>query len=265
MRRVSFPLLTVFLAAGVAAIAQMPNPGQPTNPAARVLRGEDRLTYLGKRLGLAPAQKQQFDSLLEVYRVTVADERSRTADILHQIRSLLTDLQEAQKAGDTAKADAIRDQIGMLRPGVKAEKEFLTNLTPMLDPGQIELLEMLKQRLDRNRATELASPLEILAAARALQPTEQQTKDLDKLQEDLRQKMASQTDVNREAVLEQFTRDVRKVLTGDQVAKFDRVVEALKPEPVNPASAENTPTPVNITPPGAAHPATQPGAKPATP
>lgn len=209
-------------------------PAAPRTPAAaamdRSLKGEARIHYLAKRLNFTPEQKATFDSLLEVYRQTLQEEQANLATILYEIRARVAEVQELERQGKQEEAAAARSEIEKLRPGKQAEHELTTNLKSILTPAQLEDYDFLVDRMDRNRATNLVSPLDVIEAATYAGVDGEQKSRLSKLENDFRDRINAAGAVDREKVLAEFIKDIREILKPDQQKKFDRRIEICRPE-----------------------------------
>lgn len=256
--------LTVAVLSTAAAMAQT---AQPLPPGARMLRGEPKIEFIAKRLNLTADQKKTYDSLMEVYRVSMEDEKRRMPEILQQIRELMTELSAAEAAKDTAKADAIRAQIGKLRPGLGAEKELFDNLAAVLTEEQRQDVALLRDWLDKGPPDTKIAPTEVLKLARGLNLAADQEEKLKALENDFRTKINDPANVAegvRDALYEQLVKDISSILTPPQAEKFRKRLELLKPDP----NARPTPAPAATAPPApkpVAPPAAPPSGGPGTP
>lgn len=256
-----------FFVAGALALAALltgaapAQTAQPLPPGARMLRGEQKIEFIARRLNLTADQKKTYDSLMDVYKVSMEDERRRMPEILQQIRELMTELSAAEAAKDTAKAEAIRTQIGKLRPGLGAEKELFDNLSAVLTEEQRQDLALLRDWLDKGPPDTKIAPMEVLKLARGMNLASDQDEKLRALENDFRTKIndpANAAESVRDTLYEQLVKDIASILTPPQAEKFRKRLELLKPDP----SARPTP-PAGAAAPAAPKPATPPAAPPA--
>jgi hypothetical protein len=263
MRRTAFVWLTVLLMAATSFAQPMrprqarPRGGERTVP----LRGEQKLRYLINQLDLSPEDREFAEGLLEVYAEQVRaqkTEQEERGDLLERVRVLYAQMEEAEQAGDTQKADELREQMKALGPGVLAEREFLVALEANLSDDQKASLKQARQRLHRVPDGALR-PIDVLKAAQALELDPEQQAKLSKLLQEFRAYVTGMpgglSAPARELALGRIVTDIRGILTPEQAERFDKQIVKLRPptaplahpeqespdEPDNPAGGGATP------------------------
>ena len=245
-------ILTFVAACSAAAVAQQQQPAPQTGkpgagmPAPRKgLQYEAKLRYIVKQLDLDDKQREAAQDFLVLYRQGCDDQRARGVDILQQIRTLMVEAQDADKAGDKAKAAALRQSAQDLRPGVLPEREFYENLNGILTEPQKTQLKKVQERVAANPDVQL-TPADVVQAARDQKLSDEQNKKLTAVQEGLRTKQdaAPAADAaGQAALLDGFIKDVRGVLTPEQGTAFDKQIERMRPDPPAPPAPVAAPSP----------------------
>ncbi len=205
---------------------------QPSGPPRAVLAGEAKLRYVLKQLDLSAEQASAAADLLAAYRTACEAERGATEDRTERMKSLMNELQTAEKAGDNARAAELRQQLDDLRIGAAPERAFYTALAPTLSAEQKATLAATRERLRASPVVEL-TPLDVVRTARAQGLSAEQTARLEAEIAALRtrQEFALPGDPNvRAKLLEDFVHAVRRILDAAQVAKFDAAIARLTPD-----------------------------------
>lgn len=228
--------------------------GGPPKPRGLTLNGEDRVKYIARQLDLNEKQQKTFESLLEIYRARLEEEKANIKDTVMRLRVLSQERDQAKAAGNQARVREIEEQIQQLRLGWAAETDLFKSLTPELTDEQKTLLAQARERASRPDGVRM-TPADVVHAARKSKLNEEQDKKLEELQRDLRERMnkiPEREEKQRSIVLDQFIKNVRDVLTPEQAQQFDQRLEALRlPKP--------TAAPLN------APPAPRPASQPAQP
>jgi Spy/CpxP family protein refolding chaperone len=246
MRRITFVWLTTLLLA-VTSFAQVARPTQraPRGGDAPVpLRGEQKLRYLVKQLDLGPQDHEFVQGLLEVYAEQVQTqkvEQEERGDLLERVRVLYAKMGEAEQAGDTSRAEELREQMKLLGPGVLAEREFFAALEVNLSEDQKAALKKARQRLRRVPDGALR-PIDVLKTAQALELAPEQDSKLSKLLQEYRAYMKGQAgrlyEPARQLAIQRIITDIRGILTTEQTEPFDKQIEKLRPPAPAPAQPE---------------------------
>ena len=237
MRRIPFVWLTALLLT-VTSFAQTMRPTQARPPGGeRVvpLRGEQKLRYLVRQLDLGPEDREFVEGLLEVYAEQVRaqkTEQEERGDLLERVRVLNAQMEEAEQAGNTQRADELREQMKVLGPGVLAEREFLATLETNLSDDQKATLKQARQRLRRVPDGALR-PIDVLKAAQALELDPEQQGKLSKLLQEYRAYVTGiaggLSRPARELALGRIVSDIRGMLTPEQAERFDKQIVKLRP------------------------------------
>jgi hypothetical protein len=254
MRGTRFCLvLTILMAAPLAAQQQQPQrmrvPGDkaqtltPTPQKAdqpKPVPVEQKLRYIVKQLELDQKQQQHADGLFAILASESNLSPEETKDRMELIMSTYHAMQEAEKAGDTARTNELRGELRNLAPGAAAERNFVNGLMPVLNEQQKEKFQILLQKLDK--ATDLSlKPVEVIRLARGLKLTPAQSEQIEKIQEEFRQSVAAGKAPDSQA-MDKLIADDSNVLNPEQRAVFTREVSQRRiDEP--PASTQPAPTP----------------------
>lgn len=216
----------------------------PGQTGATTLRGEAKLRYIGRRLGLNAEQQKTFDTYLDTYRVTIEAEAQNQTAYLTQLKELITQQTEAEKAGNTAEAERIRQEINLTRPGARAEQEFFLNLEKVLSPPQKETLALLRMHAERPGGLELSS-LYVLKTAKALSLTPEQARQIDRLESEARAAMnpTGAQPPPRESVRDKLISEIRAVLNAEQQQQFDLRIDILRSKPGDEGASAAQPAP----------------------
>jgi hypothetical protein len=91
---------------------------------------EQKLRYIVRRLNLNEKQKQHAEGLFAILQSETNLSAEETKDRMEQIMSTYHAMQDADKAGDKARAEELREELKNQAPGVAAERHFVDGLTP---------------------------------------------------------------------------------------------------------------------------------------
>lgn len=252
MKRVLAPVLALSAAAAVVAQLQVkpggPSPSMPTK-SKPALQGQQRIQYILKQLDLNPEQKKHADGLLETY-FGASEPKSLDVD---QIRQLAKQMEEAQKANNTAEYSRLQEQLKSLGQGTTDEPELVGNLKKVLNDEQKAELDATIERLKSNPSGGLRA-IDVVRTARKLKLSDKQAADLEAASATLRAKVndtgaprePAALETHRAGLLEEFVSNVRATLTPEQSAKFDAKIanlriEAPSPTPATPSAPPTTP------------------------
>jgi len=194
---------------------------------------EQKLRYIVKRLNLDEKQKQHAEGLFAILQSESNLSTEETKDRMELIMSTYHAMQDAEKAGDKARAEQLREELKGLAPGVAAERNFVNGLMPVLNEQQkVKFQELLKKY---EKATDLSlKPIEVIKLAREQKLTPEQSQQLDKIQTEFRQSVAAGTAPDAHA-LDKLISDVSGILNPTQLAAFQKeVAERRVDEPTQP-------------------------------
>jgi len=232
MRRITFVWLTALLLA-VTSFAQTARPTQRTPRGGEQvvpLRGEQKLRYLIRQLDLGPKDREFVEGLLEVYADQVRAQKTgqeQRGDLLERVRVLYAKMEEAEQAGNTQRAEELREQMKLLGPGVLAEREFLAALEADLSDDQKAALKQAQQRLRRVPDGALR-PIDVLKAAQVLELAPEQQSKLSKLLREYRahaKGLAGRlSGPARQLALGRIISDIRGILTPEQAERLDQQI-----------------------------------------
>ncbi len=207
-------------------------PGAPAKPEApKAIPLEQKLRYICKQLDLDARQQQHVEGLFAEFKAESDMSQERTKERMDAIMATFNEMQEAQKAGDTARADELRERLRSLAPGAALERGFVEGLLPVLNEGQRAKFERLMKELET--ATDLSlKPVEVVRIARGLELKPEQNARLEQVQQAFRQKAATSTTKEQDdQSLERLISDVRALLNADQAARFDKEIDRRRLDP----------------------------------
>lgn len=211
-------------------------PGSPRAPGTALpeLRDEAKLRYLVRQLDLDESQRQHAEGLITVYTERRQEMISNLQANLENIRVISEEIQAAEKAGNTERAEQLKKQLGGMASTADAEAEFFQNLEAVLNGAQKQALAEARERLKRNPSG-MWRPVDVIQTARSLGLSAEQSKKIDELLVDFRK--AANPGANlpfdrnqNNPLLIKFISDVRDVLNKSQAAVFDRKLMAMKVE-----------------------------------
>ncbi|MEP0846625.1 MAG: hypothetical protein HRF50_07355 [Phycisphaerae bacterium] len=233
-----------FLSIGLAllisplAIAQKAQPLTPTNSPVplkggqaaaaqpkKALSGEEKVRLLMRALNLTAEQRQHAAGLFDMYFA-----QSQTPQIdLDRVHVLVKEMEEAKKAGDQAREQAIQEELRQMGQKSDPSKEFLENLRQVLNDQQKADLKRAEERLARNPSGEF-QPVDVLRAAIDCGLTAEQQRKFDAALSEFRKKQNRRgAREDREArILEKLLDETRALLTPEQVTKFDTYIDACR-------------------------------------
>jgi hypothetical protein len=197
---------------------------------------EQKLRYIVRQLNLNEKQKQHAEGLFAILQSESNLGPEETKDRMELIMSTYHAMQDAEKAGDQARADELREELRNLAPGAAAERNFVNGLMPVLDEQQKEKFQTLLKKLDK--VTDLSlKPIEVIRLARQQKLTPEQTEQIDKIQEEFRHSVAAGKAPDSQA-LDKLISDVSAVLNPTQRAAFEQEISRRRVD--EPAAAPST-------------------------
>lgn len=241
IRRLLAPLACACFAASV--FAQLP-PGGPPTPAAPkkpALAREAKARYIVKQLDLSPEQQKQVDGLVESFYKSAAVNQD---DMLAQVRVLSEEYKKAEEAKNKEEMERITKRLQDLGKGETDEPQFLANLDQILTPPQKEALKVVQERLKSNPSGNLRA-IDVYRLANSLTLSKEQSAKLEEALAAFRVAVTeapSPRDVaGLEAAKAQQIEDlagkIRPILTPDQLSKFNRRLDLVKPDAPAPQAA----------------------------
>ena len=246
-----------------------------------------------QQLKLDAEQMKKVDALVAVYNAQVEEEKKDPAGLIQRIMDKDAEVRAAEAAGNTELVAKLKAELNNMRPRVKPENNFFESLAQSLTPEQKATLAQLRERAakadmvppptrdtttrpgvtppGRDAATKPSQtglrPVHVLRAARRLDLTPEQQRQLEQTLDSFRSSLSSgRTRVSPDdisAKVGQLVTEVRAFLTPEQAQKYDADIAALRasappPQPVRmPGMAPTS---------GAAtRPSTAPATRPAAP
>ena len=219
-----------------------PTPAKPVEPAGP--QGEQKLRWVCRQLKLDDKQMQQAEALIAAYHAELKDLEQNTTELLQRIQDKAAEMQAARTAGDTERTRVVQEELRNLAPSTQAENHFFDSLQEILTAEQKDKLPVLRKRAEVAGDISLR-PVHVLRAVRKLALTADQERQLEKILDEYRTSAAGprgEKPESPEERVEQFIKNVRALLTPQQVQAYDREIAALR---------ENPPTPTPFPPPGA--------------
>lgn len=249
--------VAVFLLLAVGLVQAQPSSPRAPGTALPELRDEAKLRYLIRQLDLDPQQQQHAEGLITVYAERRQEMMQNLQGNLNNIRAIADEIQAAEKAGDKARVEQLKKELGGMASTDDAEKEFFQNLEAVLNDQQKQTLAEARERLKRNPSGVLR-PIDVIHTARALGLSAEQSARLDEVVTAFRKAANPGSNLpfdrnQNNPLLIKLISDVRGLLTESQAAAFDKRIAALRledkkaedkerPEP-QPSGAQPTPAP----------------------
>lgn len=235
-KSVSWIAVLLFGVSGVAAQdqqirmprgAQRLGPQAPAAPPKRALAGEEKVRYLLKGLSLSSEQRQHAAGLFDMYFGG-----SQTPEInLDRVTSLVAEIEQARAAGDTERQREIEQELRAMGQKADPSGEFLDNMMQVLDEDQRMMLSRAQERLTRNPSGEFRA-VDILWAVHACNPIPDQMKRIDARLAEYRalvNRVRTMREERATRLLDELVTDVRALLTADQAARYDEMIESYRP------------------------------------
>jgi len=229
--------LTGVSTAVFAQPASQPAEGKPddeyhlTRRAVKVgipLRGAVRARYVCRQLGLTPEQHKQVWTMIN----TIFQQHLEELPI-DALLALGAEMRQLKAKGDEKGVERVKEQMRRLMERYEPDEEFYTNLRELLTPEQRERLDEVLARLKRNPDGTLR-PADVLRVARHLDLTEEQRQQLEEFKLHTARKFSIgrvvHDEVLRFKLMRRMIAGVRAILTPEQRARFDREVDALRPD-----------------------------------
>ncbi len=195
------------------------------------LTGEAKIRAICRQLELTPMQTEQLESLLAVFNAEMQQSKENFTETMEQIRVKYRELQEAQKSGDGAAANRIREELKALAPMQKAEAEFWSAFRPTLTEPQLARLETAQRNVEAGVGVSYRA-VHVLRVVRTLDLSPEQSRQVETVLAEYRTKVAAQRDESepaRLALVAQLEKDMRGFLTTEeQRVRYDKRLEYYK-------------------------------------
>ncbi len=231
MRTIGVVFLTVLSLAGSATAQTFTALPKSAIEMRRALTREKRVRYLLRQLDLNAEQAEHAKGLLETYFGPAA---APSIDV-ERIRNLWKELEEAHKAGDKAREEALTREIRRIGQQASREPELLENLKPVLRPEQKQALTEALERLKRNPSGGVR-PIDIFDLVARLDLTDAQRDWLEAYRQRFRKQVNSGVvwdDARRERLINALLKALERVLTPEQIAWVDYRIQRLRPDLVS--------------------------------
>ncbi|MGD8450716.1 MAG: hypothetical protein PVJ57_02760 [Phycisphaerae bacterium] len=216
------------------AMPQAPKPGTP-----RQATIQEKLRYICKQLDLNEKQKQHVEGLFVLLEAEANSPPEELQRLVDEIQDTYQKMMAAREAGDTERAEELRETLIGLSPIVAAERNFAEGLMPALTEEQRAKFEYWRKKLEH--VTDLSlKPLDVLRLAATYNLNDEQRAKVNDLRNKFRNAVALlQGDREREtALLEQLIKDVAAVLDESVRAEFLKQIDKLRPDEVAPAASD---------------------------
>jgi hypothetical protein len=241
MRRVLlFGLVAVGTLASSPAWAQQEFRALALDEKAKLL-GERKVRYLLRQIDLTPEQAAYAQDLLASMR---PGEEANKAVSVDEVRQIWAELEEAKKANDQQKIDALTKRLQEIGQGASEDSDILSNLRSRLTDAQKQKLERAEARLEQDPSGALR-PIDMIRVARSFELSDQQQQ---KLLEALLATNAMLGPILKPSMdlkLRMVTflaGEIRALLTPDQVAEFNHRIRALRPDLIDEGLVDHVPT-----------------------
>lgn len=253
MRTIGMLLLTALAFATSAAAQTFTALPKSAIEMRRALTREKRVRYLLRQLDLDAEQAEHAKGLLE----SLFGPDAAPAIDVERIRNLWKELEEAHKAGDKAREEALTREIRRVGQQASREPEFLENLEPVLRPEQKQALKKALDRLKRHPSGGVR-PIDIFDLVMQLDLSEAQRERVEAYRQRFRKQVNAGPvwdDDRRERLINSLLKALEKILTPEQIAWVDYRIQRLRPDlaekeligkpPAKPSAPSAAPAPSN--------------------
>ncbi len=245
MPRGKWFVLFLVVAVAAPAMSQLqpaPPPGARRSQPEPSLQGEQKLRWVCKQLKLDETQMQKAETLIQVYKAEVEEQRQDPAALLQKIQDKYAELRAAESDGNAERAKQLRTELKEMTPGAQAEGRFFGDLEQMLTDEQKTKLPAARKRAESVGDVAM-KPVHVLRAAHKAGLNAEQNQKLEGLLETFRGEIVASRPENPQAAAERvdkFVDQVRELLTPAQRPAFDKEIEELRDNPA-PATALQPP------------------------
>ena len=185
-------------------------------------------------------QTQKVDSLVQIYKAELDEQRQDPAALLQRIQDKYAELRAAESDGNAELAKKLRAELKGMTPGAQAEARFFTDLEQILTDEQKTKLPSIRKRAESTGDVAM-KPVHVLSAARKTGLTVEQQTQLEKTLDAFRTEIVANRPENPQAAgerVDKFVEQVREILTPSQRPAFDKEVEALRDNPPPPTTLQ---------------------------
>lgn len=231
MRTIGMLLLTVLSFATSAAAQTFTALPKSAIEMRRALTREKRVRYILRQLDLNAEQAEHAKGLLETYFGPGA----APAIDVERIRNLWKELEDAHKAGDKAREEALTREIRRIGQQASREPELLENLKPVLRPEQKQALQQALERLKRHPSGGVR-PIDIFDLVLKLDLSDDQRQRVEAYRQRFRKQVNAGPvwdDDRRERLINSLLKAMEKILTPEQIAWVDYRIQRLRPDLAN--------------------------------
>ena len=181
-----------------------------------------QIEALRSELKLSDQQTAEYDKALAELRVELQAGASGGAEIERVVQELI----EAAEAGDQDRIEELRKQIpDPRRNNEAAVTRFLTEIESFLEPDQIETLDRFRQKRNAGRSRiDLQACFRFVGRLDLDREQREQVRELQKQARDLQREMRRDPR-GKSGIDDDVLKQLRELLTDEQVAKFDAWLE----------------------------------------
>lgn len=182
-------------------------------------------------LELTEDQQTQYDALVERYQEQMGD----TEALRETMRPLVEEMREARRSGDTERAEELQQQIReQVGDRERLGPQFMEELETLLTAEQIEALHAFMAEMGGRRGPGGAAgdPRTMLRVLRRLDLTADQQQQVREIIEASREQMREIERQDRDArmaLAEQVKEDIKAILTPEQAARMETLLEEQGP------------------------------------
>jgi predicted house-cleaning noncanonical NTP pyrophosphatase (MazG superfamily) len=182
-----------------------------------------QLRRLRAELQLTEKQAERYDELYAELQEALAQQGPRE-DVT---KGLVDELIKAVEAGDEARIAELKEQLsGPHAQNQEAIGQFLAQVEEILEPGQVEILQRFRERMRMGRGLDDLEAM--LRIVRRLDLNDEQRQRVREIRRENHQ-AAQEARRDPEAMAQlnaKVREELREVLTDEQVAEFDKLLES---------------------------------------
>lgn len=200
----------------------------------RPLTRDNRAAYLVRQLDLSDEQRSHAQGLIDIH---YAEDQPQLK--IDEVTAIWKQLEEAEKAGNQAEKERLTAELRALGRQADNEPEFLEMLKKTLTDAQKTRLDAAVARLNRNPSGAIR-PVDLVAAARTFELSEQQQRKLNRIVDGFRDEMSARValdDSRKYETLNSLNGQIREMLEEAQRTKYDGMVKSMGAADVAPSDA----------------------------